>query len=272
MSIDFGVVSKYFEGKGFGFVSRTFKSGHQPEVFFHIKAIKKTYPGLAERIDDNDPDGFDLCFWYEAETTAKGEQVRSVLRSDAVQNKLAGELPRYVKAIEEAWANADVGAFGWLHEASVDLVGIGRADQLRAKREVVERRKQQAIAAEKAKRETAREAARRAEEAELKKFANARKAQEDIKEAEFKRLVEEMRPLGFAESKDVSRYIMDNRLGMKYPNISGVVKMARGADKWDFYGGFPPDIYARLCEELSLDDQGTLARAVGFDSFNELAK
>lgn len=77
----------------------------------------------------------------------------------------------------------------------------------------------------------------------------------------------EIAPLGFTLSRQVSKYIIANRLGNKYRNISGVVEMAKDGDTWKFNGGFPPKIYAELCAELGLDNQGTRQRAVGFQSF-----
>lgn len=54
MNIDFGLVSKYFPNRGFGFVTKTFFSGYQSEVFFHIKNIKRTHPDLAERLSNKE--------------------------------------------------------------------------------------------------------------------------------------------------------------------------------------------------------------------------
>ncbi len=96
------------------------------------------------------------------------------------------------------------------------------------------------------------------------------KTQEEIEEKEFEQLVSEMRSLGLTESKMVSWYITNNRLGHKYKNISGIVKMEQDGTSWEFKGGFPPKIYARLCEELGLRNQGTRARVIGFKPFKDL--
>jgi hypothetical protein len=39
---------------------------------------------------------------------------------------------------------------------------------------------------------------------------------------------------------------------------------------WDFNGGFPPEIYGRLCKELNLGNQQSGAKAVSFQSFKDL--
>jgi hypothetical protein len=90
--------------------------------------------------------------------------------------------------------------------------------------------------------------------------------------AEFEQLVGEMRPLGFTRSKEVSTYIINNRLGYKYKTISGVLEMELNGTKWKFEGGFPPRIFARLCLELGLEGQGTEARPGKFESFDSLNK
>lgn len=91
----------------------------------------------------------------------------------------------------------------------------------------------------------------------------------DVKEREFQALVAEMRPLGFTRSADVSNYIVKNRLGNKYGHISGILTMEGSGNQWEFVGGFPPKIYARLCDELGLGNQGTDAKPVHFVPFNK---
>lgn len=81
-------------------------------------------------------------------------------------------------------------------------------------------------------------------------------------------LLEEMRPLGFSQSKDLSEYIVKNNLGRKYPNISGVVRMEEHGREWNFPGGFHPRLYAIICNELQLNNQRSEAKAIGFTSFN----
>lgn len=91
-----------------------------------------------------------------------------------------------------------------------------------------------------------------------------------LEDEEFQQLVEEVMAKGFTESRQVSHYIMTNKLGRKYRHISGVLEMERGEDAWRFHGGFPPHIYARLCDALGLGQKPSDARVAGFKSFSEL--
>ncbi|MBM7070672.1 hypothetical protein JQC92_01265 [Shewanella sp. 202IG2-18] len=92
------------------------------------------------------------------------------------------------------------------------------------------------------------------------------------KDKEFKQLVNDLSPLKFRTSKELSAYIVQNNLGHHYPNISGVLDMSNGEDSWKYEGGFPPDIYRRLCIELKLESQHSLARPGSFKSYNQLSK
>lgn len=97
-------------------------------------------------------------------------------------------------------------------------------------------------------------------------------ARHELEEAdanELHRLLTDMRQLHFADSGQLSAYIVQHRLGYKYPNISGIVRMREGGTEWDFHGGFPPNIYRIICEELRLDDRGTPAKPVGFKPFKD---
>jgi hypothetical protein len=87
---------------------------------------------------------------------------------------------------------------------------------------------------------------------------------------EFRQLVEEVAAFNFSESKQVSQYIMKHRLGFKYRHISGILELERGEISWNYHGGFPPHIYARLCTELGLSNQASDARVKSFKSFNEI--
>ena len=111
-----------------------------------------------------------------------------------------------------------------------------------------------------------REALARRQEQE--RVEAVRRAQ--LEDAEFKALVEEVSAKGFTESRQVSNYIMANKLGRKYRNISGVLELERDGDAWRYHGGFPPHIYARLCEALELGQKPSDARVAGFKSFSDL--
>ena len=104
----------------------------------------------------------------------------------------------------------------------------------------------------------------------LQKLIEKEKRLEKINDDEFEQLVKEIIPLNFTTSTEVSSYIRNNKLGNKYKNISGIVTMEQEGRQWDFKGGFPSNIYAKLCSELGLKNKGSHARVVDFKSFKEL--
>lgn len=262
MNVDFGIVKKYFPEKGFGFVSRTFLGGYQTEVFFHIRNIKKSSFDLAEKL--NNSDSIDtICFWYETEDTTKGEQVRNVVNSKVIQSTEFDNLSTVLNKVEEIWNDVDFSVSSWLRQATVDLVGDEQAQEIYLERIALEKEHNE-------KKQKEQEALRKIEEEKYRKIIEKRKIQEEIEKNEFDQLVEEMKPLGLTHSKQVSRYITDNHLGSKYKNISGILKMEQEGTTWQYEGGFPTKIYAMLCAELGLSNQGSRARAVSFTPFKDL--
>ncbi len=266
MNTDFGVVKRYFTDRGFGFVTHTFLSGQQEEVFFHIKNIKRTHPELAERLDR---DGLleTVHFWYETEVTNKGEQVRAIIKPESIHDRIADNLPDFIDKVVSMWTNLGVAAPNWLHDVTVDLVGINQASELRSKRAALEEERRKADEQERKEQDVAR----KVEEANWQRLIDEQNAKEEIEEEEFEQLVSEMAPLGFTESAQVSAYIVRNKLGYKYKNISGILEMELGGNTWNFKGGFPPKIYARLCQELGLSNRATQAKPGKFESFKELS-
>ena len=89
-------------------------------------------------------------------------------------------------------------------------------------------------------------------------------------EREFFQLVAEISPLGFTTTKEVSAYIVNNNLGLKYKHISGVVTMEGDGREWDYRGGFPGRIYARLCDKLGLRNQRSQAKLKSFIPFKDI--
>lgn len=281
--IDFGIIAKYFPDKGFGFITQTFSSDKQKEVFFHIKKVKRTHNDLAKKLDLGNLDEPIGC-WYEIELTQKGEQVRHFLRVDQIHTKAATELPYFKDKLEGIWMNVERSIPVWLCTVSVDLVGVNRTKELQSEREIVifreqeaeeKRRREQEVLLkiqeeEEKKRREDRERLRLKQEEERKKLEEERNRLNEIKDNEFEELVAEMKPKGFTHSKQVSHYIMRHRLGEKFKHISGIVVMEQGGDRWNFNGGFPPDVYAMLCNRLGLYNQGTAARAIGFTPFKDL--
>lgn len=91
-----------------------------------------------------------------------------------------------------------------------------------------------------------------------------------IERDELYALMDEMRPLCFTHSSQVSSYIMRHKLSLKYKNISGVVCMEKGGRTWDFKGGFPSHIYANICDGLGLGNNNSSAKVVDFTPFKNL--
>ncbi len=261
---DFGVVSNYINERGFGFI-RGLLLGNKSEIFFHIKTIKKTDPQLAARLS-NEPFSEDFRFWFETEITPKGEQVCTVFPSDKVRKGAITSQARLVESIESYWRDLRRKKPSWLEDATSDLVGRDRANELSLEREHLEAEEQRKRELER-KESEAREAIEREKRQQQ---LNAEKAQEQLEEDEFQSLVSEMKLLGITHSSQVSNYIVSNRLGYKYKNISGILQMELDGTTWNFKGGFPPKIYAKLCEKLGLSNNGTKARAVAFESFGNI--
>lgn len=262
MTVDFGIVKNYLPDKGFGFVSRTFLEGHQTEVFFHIRTIKKCSFDLAEKL--NNSDSIDtICFWYETEDTAKGEQVRNVVNSQIIQSTEFDNLSTVLNKVEEFWNDVDFSIPSWLRQATVDLVGDEQAQEIYLERIAFEKEYNE-------NKQKEQEALRKIEEEKYRKIIEKRKIQEEVEKNEFEQLVAEMKTLRFTHSNQVSRYITDNHLGSKYKNISGIIKMEQEGTTWQYEGGFPTKIYAMLCAELGLSNQGSRARAVSFTPFKDL--
>lgn len=253
-STDFGIVTKYFREKGFGFVTRTFQSSSQKEIFFHIKNVKKTHFDLYRRLDSGESNST-IFFWYETVDTGKGEQVQRVLRSSDIHKKTASTISYFIEKVTTIWRNIDCPMPVWIRDVTVDLVGRSRTEELSLERQHLKMKKQEAV--QKAKEEE-------------QKLIEQRRLQEETEEKEFQQLVEELKPKGFTHSKQVSTYIVKNRLGEKYKHISGIVRMEQAGTSWNFIGGFPPKIYAKLCSELGLDNQGSSAKPVDFKPFKDL--
>lgn len=84
---------------------------------------------------------------------------------------------------------------------------------------------------------------------------------------EFLSLVKECRKFGFRESRQVTKYIMDNKLGNKYKHIAGGLHMKRDGDRWTYPGGISPEYYGKLCRELNLHKRYSDASVEKFESF-----
>lgn len=249
MEINFGIVKKYFTDRGFGFVGHTFLNPNSKEVFFHIKTIKQSDLELAKKIGNEDFTEA-IYFWYETENSKKGEQVCTVLNHESIHQKYSNDVPVFIEEVESIWKDIDSQTPEWLVQVSIDLIGINQTNELKVERDGLELRRDE----------------------ENEKKCREEKAQQEIEFNEFEKLIAEIRPLGFTHSSQVSSYIMENKLGYKYKNISGIIEMELEGRTWQFKGGFPPKIYAQICSELGLGNRGSHARVVGFSSFKKLKK
>jgi hypothetical protein len=184
-----------------------------------------------------------------------------------------------VAAIKAQWTSPENHLSESLRNAAADLLTENEANELAERRKSLEaerkRRQDEFQRAEAARLQQiaeAREAQQKAEAAKLKAISDQRANQQRVKDEEFRQLVAEMSVLGFTHSAQVSRYIVRNRLGRKYRYISGILEMELDGRVWDFNGGFPTDIYARLCEALGLEDQGSRAVPTKFTPYDEIFK
>jgi cold shock CspA family protein len=276
MTIDFGKVERYIQNRGFGFVSHTFAKGSPKEVFVHIKVVKRTDPELAQGLD-NAATREQLYFWYEYSTSSKGQEVVAILNLQQIRHKYADQIDAFVATIKENWANVETHLSESLKRATFDLLAPDEADELAKRREAL-RAEQKARQNELRRAEAARlqeiadqmAAQQRAEAARRKAIADQRGTEKTTEEHEFCQLVAEMAVLGLTRSSQVSAYIVRHRLGYKYRHISGILQMELDGRVWSFDGGFPPKIYARLCQELGLGNNGSRALPREFTPYKDI--
>ncbi len=94
--------------------------------------------------------------------------------------------------------------------------------------------------------------------------------EDDDVEKEICELVAFFRDMHFTRSSQISKYITENKLGYKYPNISGILEMTNGYETWDFEGGIHPKHYAEICRRLNLEDNNAQSWVEDFKSYKEL--
>ena len=258
MKIDFGKVERYIEDRGFGFVSHTFIGSPSKEIFFHIKSVKRTHPELAQALNSHNPHE-PLYFWYEFEISEKGQQVIAIIDPRTMGQNHPDNASKLIETIEKYWLNAETPLPETIRKATLDLLPLDETRQLEARRDILEGEKKKEY-----------EELRRAETTRLQEIADQMRANEKAEEEEFRQLVAELSVLGFTHSKQVSAYIVRQKLGYKYQHISGVLQMGMGGDVWNFNGGFPPKIYARLCSELGLGNQGSGAKPLSFTAYKDI--
>lgn len=181
--------------------------------------------------------------------------------------------------IQEKWGDVTQPMPSWLEPVTADLLGEEELKVLQSKREEAEQERRR-------EEERKREEAKKLQEALVAKRATASLGQpvssdlqatlaqryglSPVESKELYELLAFMAPMEFTTSKQLSNFIVNQQLGRQYPNISGIVRMEQDGHEWDFNGGFPPRIYAIVCDELELSNQGTRARPIRFTSFREL--
>lgn len=93
-------------------------------------------------------------------------------------------------------------------------------------------------------------------------------ADEELKELRL--LVADCRNRGFKTSYQVSKYIVDNRLGYRYSHIAGDLHLKKSCDKWIYKGGIAPKYYRMLCLELGLSNKRSYAEVEKFRSYAQM--
>lgn len=293
----FGIVKNYLPDKGFGFLEHPVGLGLGPnkDVFFHINSIKRTNGEIADGLTYYSPGIDKICFWYVAEATNRGEQLKQVLNAGYVLKLNQENANEFIVKVRKKWMDLDRGIPFWLEEVTLGLLGEDSLTVLKSDRKIMladrrdkkdlqrlENERLYAIRQEELKIERNKRAEQnRIFQEELSKKREEEKKERDrieailareqkIKDEEFELLIAEIEPKGFVQSSQVSRYIINNRLGDKYKTISGILEMRNNESTWKFNGGFPPDIYAKLCRRLGLGHKGTNSKVVGFTSFKDL--
>jgi len=106
---------------------------------------------------------------------------------------------------------------------------------------------------------------RRAAIAEKEEFREKFEAQKN----ELQQLISDVEELNFSTSGQLSNYIISNKVGHKYPTLTGILTMHGANDSWNFNGGIDPTFYRQVCEELDLTNQNSRARAGKFVSYKD---
>lgn len=238
--LQFGKVVKYFDN-GFGFIKcmKTDSELCSKEVFFHIKAVKKFENELVEFTNGSIKD---LYFWFTCKDGKKGKEV------------------------VEFWSEAK----NIPHELTLTIVEKYADNLITNDKDPVKEVPIPPSALQRMIQKTSVKPATVAKEKVIDaELLAARHSLSLIKSEELSRLLIDMSEKNFRFSSELSKYITSNKLGHKYPNIAGIVTMTDEEKEWDFDGGFPKGIYRIICQELSLTDKGTSARAIRFTSYQD---
>ncbi len=294
MKVGYGVVLNYYANRGFGFVQDYF---YQNNVFFHINTIKKYDPKLACRIEEFGYPGKDRyadvdysnapLLWYEIINAEKGEKVKALFSKEDLHNRYKSCLSDLAERIEIVWRDVSRSISSDFQSVAEDLVGVNRMSELCEERLTLVKQKEKnleelsnslALSDEKTDSTIGLRFEISREQFQLDSVKNENVndnegdggIEESEQEIELNYLIAEMADLGFKDSKEVSSYIVKKRLGEKYKEISGVVKMEKDGHLWDFYGGVPPHIFNKICERLGVTKSSSDTRVVDYSSFRDL--
>ncbi|WP_203218788.1 cold-shock protein [Vibrio sp. S11_S32] len=237
--LEFGKVVKYFDN-GFGFIKciQTDSELFNKEVFFHIKAVKQFESKLVEFSNGATED---LYFWFTCKDGKKGKEVVEFwLEAENIPSEHT--LPILEKYAATLIKNDKTPAKVVFSPPSAPkrMIEITPVELALVNKKVTNAER-----------------------------LSARHSLSLVKSEELSRLLIDMAEMNFRFSSELSKYITSNKLGHKYPNIAGIVTMTDEEKEWDFDGGFPKGIYRIICQELSLTDKGTSARAIGFTSYQD---
>jgi cold shock CspA family protein len=255
MNIEFGIVTRYFPNRGFGFVSQELMGIHGKHTFFHISTLENTFPELANAVKCQSDDETTF-FWYEVGNSSKGAEVVNTFDYEDISSLPLAEYRVVFNRLRLLWENLDFQLPDWMEKVAENTLTEEEFSDIQASRLTK-------IESVRSKRLT-------------RTVSDRVRVSSDnidaIEEKEFSELVEETRELGFEYSSDLSAYIRRCRLGLKYQHISGHLEMKMDGESWTFDGGFPPNIYARLCRELDLKNYGSSAKPSNFTSYKDLKK
>ncbi len=137
-----------------------------------------------------------------------------------------------------------------------------------SEKDAIQRKKEQLLQEYLAEQERKRIEKEQAEE-QARIAREEQRRENELKEAEYKALLEEVRPLGFTKSSQVSNYIREHNLKQKYGRISGYLEMNRLFDNWIFDGGINPEYYKRLCIDLGLENNNSGSIVRGFSPYRK---
>lgn len=293
MSLALGKVDKYFCDKGFGFVKPVFMSNESVDsIFFHISVIKNK--SFANKLKSDDLDD-SYYFWFNFRRGPKGLEVTNTIRESDIANE-ASDSEELTSKIELYWFDITNSMPDWVKLASTSLgLDVEYLNlQRNIKKEEIKKLKiiedqnkfkeQSTVPKEEYESLETVCCELRSELRVIKnKLADVTYEYKQAKDKwecalndpsifEFELLVKEIENLDVkvTKSHEVSRYIVDNRLGDKYQNLAGELEMESDSSQWKFDGGIDPKYYKELCRRLGLTNKNTFSRVRKFVAYKDI--